>query len=241
MLSGLYLAGNSLVVQAERQDAIAANLANASTAGYKRICVGVSARSSVFADELAAATGQTEPYQCLAATSRLDTAPGPLTATGNPCDLALDGPGYFAVQAGGGELYTRNGSFRLSPDGTLVDSLGRAVLGQRGPIRLQGEQWEVSADGTVSVEGAAVATLKVVDFPAALATKQGDGVFAAPPAAVRVVPAPQVTQRQIERSNVQVVEEMVNMITALRTFEAAQRIIQAQDRTLDKAVNDVGR
>jgi len=241
MLSGLYLAGNALVVQSERQDAIAANLANASTAGYKRICVGVQACNSPFANELAAALGGADQYPYLSTTSHLDDSPGPLMSTGNACDLAIQGAGYFAVQGPAGEAYTRDGCFKLDADGLLVDQQGRAVLGQRGPIRIDGTEWSVGEQATVVVDGQVVDSLKIVDFPEALASKQGDGLFAVPKAAIRMVPAPVVRSGQLEGSNVRAVEEMVNMISALRAFEASQRIIQAQDQTLDRAVNEVGR
>jgi len=241
MLTGLYLAGNALVVQAERQDVIAANLANASTAGYRRTRAGVEARHSVFAQALADVIGETDQYQCLSTNTCLDPTAGPLTSTGNPCDLALDGPGYFCLQGESGQVYTRDGSFRLSPDSLLVDRQGRAVLGQQGPIRIDGERWEVGADGTVSVDGYPTATLRIVDFPAETATLLGDGTFTAPAAATRLVAVPRVLQYQVEGSNVRPVEEMVSMITTLRTYEAAQRVIQAQDQTLDRAVNEVGR
>jgi flagellar basal-body rod protein FlgG len=123
----------------------------------------------------------------------------------------------------------------------LVDSEGRAVLGESGPIRIAGESWSVGDDGSVTVDGAVVDRLLVADFDPAVATRRGEGTFEVPPAAVRLVPDPEVRQGQLESSNVQVIEEMVQMISSLRLFEASQKLLQAQDQMLDKAVNDVGR
>lgn len=182
---------------------------------------------------------------------------GPLRETGAPLDLALGGDGFFVIETPRGERYTRNGTFSLDSDGYLVTSEGRRVLGQGGAIQLQppgaaGEgKVQVDAAGRVTVDGTLVDTLRVVEFADRRAlTKEGDSLFAAGTVqGVAGNAAPtlltgdrlKVMQGYQEQSNVNSVSEMVEMITAMRSYEASQKAVQSEDHLLDKAVNEVGR
>ncbi len=242
MLSKLSLAGAALVVQAERQDVTADNLANANTAGYKRLRLGVqSVNAPNFASQLTSAMGGSSGDNVLDLTYQFDQTSGELTHSGNPCDLALSGPGYFTVLDGGSPAYTRNGTFHLDTNQGLVDQEGRAVMGERGPIQINGDSFTVNEDGTVVVDGAAVDKLLVANFPSSAALREGEGVIHVPAPAVQPVATPQVKQGYVEASNVNSIEEMVSMITNMRTYEATQKVITAQDQMLDRTVNDVAR
>jgi flagellar basal-body rod protein FlgF len=243
MLSKLCLAGAALVVQAERQDVTADNLANANTAGYKRLRLGVRAVNAPdFGSQLASSLGRTGNDTVLDLTYQFDPTAGQLAPSGNPCDLALTGPGYFSVLDQGTRAYTRNGSFHLDTSQTLVDAEGRPVLGERGgPLQITGGSWSVNEDGTVLVDGAAVDKLLIADFPGSVAARGGQGLLHVPEAAVHVVTDAHVKQGYVESSNVNSIEEMVSMMSNLRAYEATQRVIMAQDQMLDKTVNDVGR
>src|SRR3954469_10175616 len=121
---GLYIAASGMLAEQTRQDQIANDLANASTAGYK---ADRSAQSS-FGELLLAnrTTGQQVGPLALGSTIaeiRTDVAPAPLKETGEPLDVALEGPGFFAIQTPQGTRYTRDGQFTLSAQGTLTDSL----------------------------------------------------------------------------------------------------------------------
>ena len=94
-----------------------------------------------------------------------DLSAGSLQTTGNDTDLAIDGEGFFSVQTKAGVRYTRDGSFRLNAQRQLVDSQGDGLLGEQGPITLPDGKLNISDDGTVSVDGAIVDKLQVVDFP----------------------------------------------------------------------------
>lgn len=239
MLSAINLSGNALLAQTERQDAAADNLANVSTAGYKRVCIGVrsgpSAFAQLFGDALAA------DAQVLSVTSHFDDSPGELNPTGNPCDLALRGRGYFTLLDGATRVYTRNGSFHLDGASTLVDAQGRPVLGQRGPIRLTGASWSVTEDGGVLVDGAEVDRLALVDFPATAAVRRGDCTLTTSAAILQPVTTPVVKQGFLEASNVRPIEEMIQMLSDMRAFESNQRLITAYDQLLGMAVSEVGR
>ncbi len=117
-------------------------------------------------------------------------------------------------------------------------------MGNVGPIQINGTDVFIGDDGSVSVDGAIIDNLLVVDFPQPYQlNKVGDGLFEAEPGMDTPVPAGQLKLRQgyLESSNVESVNEMVRMIELTRNFETNQKAIQIQDTTIDKAINDVGR
>lgn len=189
-----------------------------------------------------------------------DATPGPLEKTGNPLDAAISGEGYFVLQTQNGPRYTRNGSFAIDGGGFLATMGGDLVLGERGPVPVTGERVVIEPDGTVLVDGARVDKLLVVTFPNryGLAKEGADRLVAWPQsggAVPALVPAgasaggegvagtgaPVVRQGYLERSNVNVVTEMIRLIEATRNYQTAQKAIQAEDDLLGKTVNDLGR
>jgi flagellar basal body rod protein FlgG len=233
--------------QGERLAVLANNLANVTTGGFKADHLEFfQSLSSPRAVGPVSPTGPAAPLLAPpAAQTRTDFSPGNLRQTGNPLDVAIDGPGFFVVRgSGGAQRLTRAGSFTLSPDGTLSAPDGAAVLGSsRQPITLPDRgAIEIDTTGRVLVDGAEVGQLLVVDPPRDQLTKDGGTRFAAPPE-VPLTPAPngRVAQGFVEGSNVNAVLTMIEMIDALRVYESAQRAARSQDETLSRAVNDVGR
>jgi flagellar basal-body rod protein FlgG len=242
MVRGLYVAANSLLVQEACHDTIATNLANVSTPGYRRAVTSVESFPVLLgrASRVLAGSDQAVPH--LSARQTTDFAPGMQQPTGNPCDLALDGPGFFVVQTASGEAYTRSGSFTLDPEGYVATSGGRRLLGEAGAIRVSGRSWSITPRGEVISNGEVIDRIRVVDFDAGgELSRLGDNLFSAGRAAPVAKESFYIRQGYIEGSNVNAVSEMVNMIAAMRAFEANQKMIQAMDQTLDKAVNEVGR
>ncbi|HEX2952736.1 MAG TPA: flagellar hook-basal body complex protein, partial [Bacillota bacterium] len=139
MIRGLYTAASGLAVQWERQEAIANNLANVGTAGYKRDdLIGTTFEEHMIyavragnARYIGNATGGSVDFQTVT-----DFTPGTLQQSDNPLDLALEGQGFFVVQTPQGERLTRNGEFTLDNAGYLVNHQGYRVLGENGPIML---------------------------------------------------------------------------------------------------------
>jgi flagellar basal-body rod protein FlgG len=156
-------------------------------------------------------------------TSGVDLRQGGIVDTGVATNLALDGPGSFVAQGPNGEIQIRGGSFTLDSTGKLVTKDGYPVLGEKGPIQIGANDWTVSENGEIRSNGAVVDKIRVDRAPA----DQNKPV--------RVVAA------SIEGSNVNTVEEMVSMITALRAYEANQKSIQSIDSTLDKVINQMNR
>jgi len=233
MNSAIELSASSMDALSTQYRAIAHNLANASTTGYKR-------RLSKFVQALRQ-TVESGDSPVDTATRKVtglavvDHTQGALTQTNRPLDLALEGKGFFAVQAPGGPLYTRNGAFRLSPQRQLVDISGRSVLGEAGPITLPPgtgtATLNVSTDGVITAAGQRIAKLRLVEFTEpTLLEPIGQNCFRAPQGAVtESAPTTRVHQGYQEASNVNVVEELVGLIAVSRLYEANVRSIQTQD------------
>ena len=250
MLRGIYAAAAGMITQRERLDVIANNTANISTVGFKRAEPISRGFYQVFADEITrfpAERGSAEipgGGTALDATSE-DFSPGPVVQTGNPFDLAIDGPGFFVVRTPAGERYTRAGNFTLDSEGKLVNQNGYPVLGQAGPVITTGETVLISQDGDVIVDGVPAERLLLVDFrrPYEL-TKYGRNLYGVADELLRTrAPAAESRLRvgSLEHSNVNPITELALMMDAARAYETHQRVVQAFDETLDAAVNRIAR
>jgi flagellar basal-body rod protein FlgF/flagellar basal-body rod protein FlgG len=225
-------------------DTIANNLANSSTSGFR-------ARYTNFSSVLA---GSGHPLESqlnvvtnsygLLGNSHLDMQAGSLQHTGNELDLGIDGPGFLSVQTANGVAYTRNGNLQVSTSGQLVTSTGDPVLGVNGVINIpRNATVTVSADGTVSAQGAIAGKLKVVEFkPAADPQSMGASYYTAPAADVVDSPLSRVRQGMIESSNVNPVSSVVALINAQRALEGMRHALTMIDSEIDKtAAQDLPR
>lgn len=260
MVRGLYTAWTGMVNEQKRLDVISNNMANADTTGYKK--QGVTSQS--FDDELTIRIHDNNAYN---ATRRRignmypgvkigetyhDLSQGSLRETGNTYDLALSGDGFFTIQTTNkqGETtikYTRDGSFTVNTDGYLVTKDGDYVLDTNGRrIQIPGAQTAANVvfdqKGNVIVDGQTVATLGIASFanPQALLL-YGENMYEATQEAGLQASTAVVHQGYLEMSNTNVIEEMVDMITITRAYEAGQKMIQTVDTTLQKSVNEIGR
>lgn len=246
MIRGIYTAASGMVAESLRNDVTANNLANVNTAGFKKDV----AVSRDFASVLIQRINDGEPAPVigtLGSGTQIDEvatiqSTGSVRQTGNDFDLAIEGKGFFVVQTPNGLRYTRNGSFTKSAQGELVTTEGYRVMGQNGPIAVNGTKLTVSGDGTISVDGIAGNRLQVVDFPdERQLTKEGNSLFIAPNGVQAQPTTSNIQQGYLEMSNVNVVAEMINMISGFRAYEVNSKSVQAHDQLLDKAVNEVGK
>src|SRR3974390_3074000 len=166
MDSGYYAAMTGLVARNQALGTAAANLANAETSGYR--AEREYFRSVLLGpDALDSQLGRTVNNYGLLGGDQLSMKQGPLEPTGNPLDLAIEGEGFFQIQTSNGVRYTRDGSFHRAQNGQLVTSAGEPVLSADGKaIGVPPGEVSVGADGTLSVEGGAVAIVGIVSFPA---------------------------------------------------------------------------
>ena len=239
MNSGYYAACTGLMARTEALETIANNLANASTTGFR---ASHNAFSSLLATTgtfpLSVLNQDANDYGVLSAT-RMDVSQGALVKTDNDLDLAIEGPGYFAVQTTAGPVYTRGGNFRVSPAGQLITAAGDPVLGENNrPITIIGAPVAISPDGTISTNGAISGRLKLVEFAPTVEIKSaGGGYYKAPPAPPdTALPAQksQVRQAMLESSNVNPITSVVELITAQREVETMRHVLTMFNGELDK-------
>jgi flagellar basal-body rod protein FlgF len=262
MISGLYTAASGLIAQEQQQDVIANNLANVNTTGYKKDTALYVPFPTVFLnrindeknplpgggwmDALApiGMTGRGVQLRVDGIVPKL-TEEGPYIQTDNKLDLAIKGNAMFVVMTPQGMRYTRDGNFSLSSDGMLVTQSGFPVMGERGEINIDAKDIHVDANGKIYSDKTEIDSLRLALFTKEdKVRKQGDNLMYV--LGGETLPEDDmsgditVKQGYLESSNVNVVREMVDMITSYRAYESAQKAVQAQDTTLDKAVNTVG-
>ncbi|MDW7650995.1 MAG: flagellar basal-body rod protein FlgF [Bacillota bacterium] len=248
MIRGLYTAASGMMVEAARQETITNNVANSDTAGFKKDL----AMQRAYPEQAVARIGDGGVFPrrpligVLGLGSLVDSIhtsyeQGNLTETGRAMDLAVAGDGFFTVDTPQGVRYTRSGSFSVDADRTLVNDQGDRVLGVDGPLQLPEGELTVDGSGRVFVNEVyqGQLNLRVFAEPAEL-RKVGNSLFAANEEAVDAPFTGAVRQGFLETSNVEMVQEMVRMLSALRAYETNQRVVQAQDELLGKAVNEIG-
>lgn len=259
MLKGLYTAYTGLMNEQNRMDVITNNLANSATIGFKK----EGSTSQAFDDILACKIKDDSETPNIAkrlgymsmgvkiGENYTNYDQGSFRATENTYDLALAGEGFFVIEftnkAGEtSDKYTRDGSFTLNNEGYLVTEDGDYVIGsdnqriQLDPL----QESRIDQSGTIYQGGSAVARVKVVDFPDYNYLEHyGENMYQL----VEGAPNPEdatnykVNSGYLEASNVQVVSEMVEMITITRAYESNQKIMQTYDGSLDIAVNQLGK
>jgi flagellar basal-body rod protein FlgF len=237
----IYTAMSGAKATMTRQDALANNLANASTTGFR-------ADLSAFRAVPVRGDGAPTRVHSLEATAGFDAAEGPLAQTGRPLDVAVRGPGWIAVQAlDGNEAYTRAGALELSAEGTLQTLSGLAVMGDGGPIVVpQGASVTIGSDGTVTAKQGTtpptpVGRIRLVNPPAGELSKGPDGLMrtrGGEPAAED--PAVRVVDGALEGSNVNAVESMVGLIAAARQFEMQMKMLQTAEGNEQRAARLLG-
>lgn len=211
-----------MVASQSRMDALAHNIANASTTAFKR------QNTFVHSLERAGRQDSGSAGRHLATRVAVDFAQGELIRTGSPTHLALEGDGFFAVEGPEGEVYTRDGNFLVGQDGTLVTGHGFPVSWDRitGAIDPTGDRIVVEPSGQVVQEGREVGQLRVVDFVDHQELyNDSAGYWRAPLGLAETAHTASVRQGALEGSNVNALEEMVSMISVQRSFAGASNVL----------------
>lgn len=251
MIRGIYTAGAGMLAESVRTDVTANNMANATTAGFKKEIAVNKDFASLLVQRINDG-GNNPAIGTMGSGALVDEivtshATGNYKFTGNSLDLALEGPGFFVIETPAGNRYTRNGTFSRSVQGELVNQDGLRVLGQNGPIQLTGTtgaagRVDIAPDGRVFVDDVEADTLRIVEFgDLKKLAKQGNTLFQTPDGTQPVnAERSQIRQGYQEMSNVNIVSEMVNLIAGYRAYEVNSKAVQTHDQLLDKAVNQVG-
>ena len=224
----IYLSMSGAKATMQRQDALASNLANVSTTGFR-------AELQAFRAVPVQGSGASTRVYALETTTGYDPSQGPITATGRNLDVAVKGNSWLSVQAlDGTEAYTRGGALELSNDGTLTTRGGLPVLGDGGPLQVPANSVvSIGADGTVSATSAngrssAIGKLKLVTSEVPLIRGE-DGLFRGASGDLSADDSARVQDGALEGSNVSPVETMVAMISAARQFEAQMKMLQTAE------------
>jgi flagellar basal-body rod protein FlgF len=276
MLRGIYTGASGMIAQQARLDVVSNNLANVDKTGFKKDLTIFKAFPDMLIRRLSdnglgvtpAGSYDTMPYVGKLGTGvevnevYTDFDQGSLQRTENNFDLALEGRGFLTVQTERGERYTRNGSFTINQDGILMNHNGYPVIGEKGIIRVQHNNFIVNEQGEILVNGAldpnsvvgmadndwsqpiVLDRLKLVDFEKIRELKkEGDSLWKEteysgpplPPGNLKVI------QGFLEKSNVNMIREMVDMIEVQRSYEANQKAVQTHDTELGRLINEVAR
>ena len=250
MSHSLFMAFTGLNSRAKALDVAANNVANLSSPGFKKQLLSFSNTSRLPEDQTSEIERATNGSLVRVRTV-VDMSPGELIQTGSPLNVALSGDGFFAVETPQGTRYTRNGSLRISKDNELVSGEGYPLLkmdarsaGKDSRIILPEGRVEISASGTVSVEGVRAGRMKIVSFEdTAYLSKVGGTLFEASPKARETVPS-EISLKQgfLERANVNPVVGLAEMISIMRSFEMLSRAVRSISDNVDrKVLDDVAR
>jgi flagellar basal-body rod protein FlgG len=237
MLQGLNSAAAGMAAQQQRMDAVANDLANANTTGYKHQRVGF--RDLVY-DQVgrSSAQGVRTGSGAAAVDAGRAFAQGALQRTQRPLDVAIQGEGFLRVRlADGREALTRDGGLQIDGAGRLVTSTGSTVLPQiTVPDGTPEDSISIGPDGTVLIGGRNAGRLDLVTVrsPQGLLSV-GDNAFTASATSGPVTRAPQatfLTQGALEASNTDMAESMVSLIEAQRAFQLASKAITMADEMM---------
>jgi flagellar basal-body rod protein FlgF len=259
MLRGIYIAAGGLSGREQAIDVITNNLANVDTTGYKADKLSSTSFGRMFLSRISdappeASSGTTTPPVIgpaqlsggITEAKYVDYSPGSVTFSNNPLDLALEGPGFMKVQDTNRQVfYTRDGAFTISSDRYLVNQGGFQVLDAANrPIQiLSPGEIVIEANGDLSIDGLPAGRIGLAEFTNLNdLQKAGSNLFSAGTGAIETAATETlVIQGAVERSNVNAVSALTQLLARFREFEVAARSLEMIDRTLERTVNDLSR
>lgn len=235
----IYVAMTGAKHTLEQQAVVANNLANVSTTGYR-------AAASAFRAVPVQGEGMPTRTFVVGSTPGANFASGPLQGTGRELDIALQGPGWIAVQMeNGSEAYTRNGSLQVSSNGLLQTRSGMNVLGEGGPISVPPDSnISIAKEGTVSIVSTvpppksvdAIGRIKLVNPDEKLMVRGDDGLFRmVNGGSVPADPNVALVSGTLEGSNVNAIEEMISMISLARQFDLQMQLLSNAQKNATQA------
>lgn len=256
MIRGLYTSAVGMMTQMNKMDVVTNNIANASTTGFKKDI----AVTQSFSEELVKRLDDPK-YELIKHDNQVgkmsmgvfvssvhtDFSGGAAEKTDGTLDFAIDGDGFFSVLVNGDdgqstEKYTRDGSFTLGKNGTLLTTGGNVVLGENGIITIPNGEISVTANGEIYVNDEFIDRLKLVDIENKESLrKYGDNLYDVTEESNVTAFNGKIMQGYLEMSNINSVEEMVKMINLSRVYEANQRALKTSNETLQRAVTELAK
>lgn len=238
MDAATFVALSSQMALRQQMDVVADNIANAATPAFQ-------SEHIVFSQYFGPRTGTAAPLDFVHEFGMArDNRPGPLSETGNPLDLAIEGDGYFEVSTPFGTRYTRNGHFSLDAQGQLVTADGYPVLDDGSQpliVPSNGGRVTVTREGTLSTSQGEIGRLAVVRFDNDRDLVPSAGGLFVTEAQPTPATAATVRQGMIEGSNVQPIVEMTRLMTIARNYASAQNLIDSENDRLKDAIDKLGK
>jgi len=252
MVKGLHTAALGMLPKTIKMDVIANNIANVNTTGYKKS--NLFQRELIKADLVGKDKELSDPIYKIPETFDIDFSQGRIEETKNTLDVAIEGEGFFVIDTENGLKYTRNGNFTLSNDSALITNDGHKVLGEGGEIyipdlhKVSIDQLTITKEGNLFLGRNKIDKLQVVSFPENeighnVLKYEGNNLYTAPDEySYESVNSRNYNIHQgfLETSNVNVLDEMVQMIHLNIAMQIDQKVIKTQDASLQQA-NDVGK
>ncbi|MGL5574142.1 MAG: flagellar hook-basal body complex protein [Sarcina sp.] len=249
MIRGLYTAVSGMVSLEAKQASITSNLANINTTGYKAEEINLKSFDEVMLQNRDNKHNEKRDIGGISLGVELDGTylrdnQGIFKITDNTTDFAIDGDGYFVVNRDGENFYSRDGKFRVTTSGYLVNISGDSVMGKNlstgniEPIYVGNDNFVMNNQNELSVNG------ELPRYKIATATfsepipKYGDNLYKGENPNMNSTVY--IAQGTLEQSNVNLVDEMANMISIMRAFETNQKVVQTMDDILGKAANEIG-
>lgn len=237
MTNTVYVALSKQAGLSKELNSVANNIANVSTAGYRR-------EGMLFSEYVRALEPQDRSIsQASIGGHYFDATPGALTQTGGMFDVAIEGDGYFQVETPFGERLTRHGGFMVDAEGQLITSKGHRVLGDGGsPIAIPPEATSITIaqDGSIAADGAPIGRLGLVAADPTTLAREGSNLLRAD-AETQPVEFPKLRQGFIEESNVNAVLEVSRLIEVQRAYEMGQQLLKDEDERISKTVDAMRR
>ncbi|MFQ5963002.1 MAG: flagellar basal-body rod protein FlgF [Candidatus Scalinduaceae bacterium] len=234
MIDSIYDVASGLDAFIKNQEVIARNIANANTVGFKKSVVDF----SIILEEVNGVEKEN-----IQAEIGINFSEGNLEYTGNSLDIAIDGEGFFTIETEQGLRYTRNGQFKLSDSGEIVTLSGGKLLGTGGTIFVPKSGGEITIDskGIVKAGNTVIGELLITNFnQLSVLTPTGEGLFEVPLAAMQDLAEAnfKIAQGYLERSNVNVALEMIDMIANMRSYEASSQIIKSLSESTEQLISN---
>ncbi len=249
MLRCYYTAATGMLVQRDRMEVLANNLTNVETTAYK----SDSLISSTFQDMMIERLGDPKVVSKRAIVGALGTGAhieevytsflqGSMEGTDRASDFALEGDGFFVISTPDGDRYTRDGSFSVNSAGYLITSEGYYVQGQNGRIHVGGDDFSVDEQGNIYANGALANRFRIAAFEdLSVLRKDGSNLFYSVSGGARASADTRIVQGSLEGSNVDTAEEITRLMSVSNAYQLNQRVLNLLDKSLDKAVNEVGK
>ncbi|NOY13719.1 MAG: flagellar hook-basal body protein [Deltaproteobacteria bacterium] len=239
MGSGKYGAVSGMIGRMRMMENISNQLSSVNVQAYKKGTTTFQARLA----EANSGMATKGVNQVRVSGESIDFSPGPIEFTGNPLNLALTGDGFFQVQRKDGSFgYTRKGFFEINREGVLTDVNGRPVMSAGGgQITLTSSDVDIAPDGNIWYEGEQLGQVGVFHFKDNSVLRRAQDSMFIPPTGVQpeLLPDPQLSQKKLEGSNVDVMRSMARMTSNLRAFEAMQKALKVYDE-MDRKIADLG-